>query len=305
MTGGTTSKGRVLVTGRHGFTGRYVAQELEAAGWEVWGMGSALPADPGPTDRAADLTDPEALKALTQEVRPDAVVHLAAVAFVAHGSIDDFYRVNLIGTRHLLGALADGGFGGKGVVLASSANVYGNTRVSPIPETATPAPANDYAVSKLAMEQVARLFAARLPITVTRPFNYTGAGQDPKFLVPKIVSHFRDRADRIELGNLDVARDFSDVRDVARAYALLLGNAEARGRTVNICSGRATALGEIIDLCREITGHDIEVAVNPDFVRTDEIKTLNGDPALLQSLAGPLDRYPLDETLRWMLDSAA
>jgi nucleoside-diphosphate-sugar epimerase len=294
---------RVLITGRYGFTGRYAADALSAAGWEVWGLGSQLPEDAGATDRVADLTDRASLARAIGEIRPDAVLHLAAVAFVAHGDVDDFYQVNLIGTRNLLGVLADGGHGKSGVVLASSANVYGNTRMSPISEAAIPAPANDYAVSKLAMEHVAQLFAERLPITIARPFNYTGVGQDPKFLVPKIVSHFRDRAARMELGNLDVARDFSDVRDVAQAYSALLGSEKARGETVNICSGRATALGEIIDMCRVITGHDLEVAVNPDFVRADEIKTLNGDRSHLEALTGASERHALEDTLRWMLNA--
>lgn len=294
---------RVLITGRYGFTGRYAADALSAAGWEVWGLGSQLPQDAGATDRVADLTDRASLVSAIDEIRPDAVLHLAAVAFVAHGDVDDFYQVNLIGTRNLLGVLADGDHGQSGVVLASSANVYGNTRMSPISEAAVPAPANDYAVSKLAMEHVAQLFAERLPITIARPFNYTGVGQDPKFLVPKIISHFRDRAARMELGNLDVARDFSDVRDVAQAYCALLGSEKAKGETVNICSGRATALGEIIDMCRVITGHDLEVAVNPDFVRADEIKTLNGDRSHLEALTGSSERHALEDTLRWMLSA--
>ncbi len=293
---------RVLITGRYGFTGRYAADALSAAGWEVWGLGSQLPEDAGATDRVADLTDRASLARAIGEIRPDAVLHLAAVAFVAHGDVDDFYQVNLIGTRNLLGVLADGGHGKSGVVLASSANVYGNTRMSPISEAAIPAPANDYAVSKLAMEHVAQLFAERLPITIARPFNYTGVGQDPKFLVPKIVSHFRDRAARMELGNLDVARDFSDVRDVAQAYCALLGSEKAKSETVNICSGRATALGEIIDMCRAITGHDLKVAVNPDFVRADEIKTLNGDRSHFEVLIGSSKRHSLENTLRWMLN---
>lgn len=294
---------RVLITGRHGFTGQYVAQELTEAGWDVWGLANSRPEASGPDtscDRIADLTDPDALSAALDEIRPDAVVHLAAIAFVAHGSVEDFYRVNLVGTRNLLGALANGGYAQAGVVLASSANVYGNTRVSPIPETANPSPANDYAVSKLAMEYVSRLFAGRLPIVVTRPFNYTGKGQDALFLVPKIVAHFRERAPQIELGNLDVARDFSDVRDVAHVYRALL-EADAWGETVNICSGRAIELGAIIAMCREITGHDMDVTVNPAFVRADEIKTLSGDPALLTQLIGPYRRHSLMETLRWML----
>lgn len=295
------AKGRVLVTGRHGFTGHYVAEALATAGWEVWGGCSHPTEAMNSFDRVADLTDASSVTEMVSDIRPDAVVHLAGIAFVGHGSVDDFYQVNLLGTRNLLDALSKRGHGKSGVVLASSANVYGNTRVSPIPESTLPAPANDYAVSKLAMEYVAKLFAAQLPIAITRPFNYTGVGQDPKFLVPKIVSHFRQRASRIELRNLDVARDFSDVRDVAAVYAALLDGRTIGGETVNICSGRAIALGDIVDMCRAITGHDIEVAVNPAFVRADEIKSLHGDPSSLENVMGGVERYRFEDTLRWML----
>lgn len=297
------AKGRVLVTGRHGFTGRYVAEALASAGWEVWGGCSHPTEAMSSFDKVADLTDATSVTQMVNDVRPDAVVHLAGIAFVGHGSVDDFYQVNLLGTRNLLDALSKRGHGQSGVVLASSANVYGNTRVSPISENTPPAPANDYAVSKLAMEYAAKLFATQLPVAITRPFNYTGVGQDAKFLVPKIVSHFRQRAPRIELGNLDVARDFSDVRDVAAVYAALLDGRTIGGETVNICSGRAIALGEIIDMCRAITGHNLDVVVNPAFVRTDEIKTLNGDPSRVETLLGGLDRHRFEDTLRWMLEA--
>ncbi|MCV6584947.1 MAG: GDP-mannose 4,6-dehydratase [Marinibacterium sp.] len=291
-----------MVTGRYGFTGRFVAEELARSGWEVWGIGTHAPAEADPQFRTADLTDAAALADAVADIRPDAVVHLGAIAFVAHGNASDFYQVNVIGTRNLLGVLADGGYGQHGIVLASSANIYGNSLRSPISETADPAPTNDYAVSKLSMELVARLFMDRLPIIVTRPFNYTGRGQDEKFLLPKIVSHFRARAPRIELGNIDVARDFSDVRDVAKAYRSLL-DAAPSGETVNICSGRATALQDVIAMCRTATGHDIEVAVNPAFVRSGEIKTLNGDSSRLEKLVGRFERHELIDTLRWMLDA--
>ena len=297
------AKGRVLVTGRHGFTGRYVAEALASAGWEVWGGCSHPTEAMNSFDKVAELTDATSVTQMVNDVRPDAVVHLAGIAFVGHGSVDDFYQVNLLGTRNLLDALSKSGHGQSGVVLASSANVYGNTRVSPIAEGTAPAPANDYAVSKLAMEYMAKLFATQLPIAITRPFNYTGVGQDPKFLVPKIVSHFRQRAARIELGNLDVARDFSDVRDVAAVYATLLDGRTIGGETVNICSGRAIALGDIIDMCRSITGHNLDVVVNPAFVRADEIKTLNGDPSRVEKLLGGLDRHRFEDTLRWMLEA--
>jgi GDP-6-deoxy-D-talose 4-dehydrogenase len=115
--------------------------------------------------------------------------------------------------------------------------------------------------------------------------------------------HFRDRAPRIELGNLDVARDFSDVRDVARVYSGLLNAKHARNEIVNICSGRAVSLGSIIDMCRSFTGHDLEVNVNPAFVRSDEIKTLNGDPSHLEMLVGRLMHHRFEDTLHWMLEA--
>lgn len=293
-------KGRVLVTGRYGFTGQYVARALTSAGWQVWGGCSHPTKEMGPFDRVADLTHAASVNEMISDIRPDAVVHLAGIAFVGHGSVDDFYHINVLGTRNLMDALTKGGHGKSGVVLASSANIYGNTRESPISESTPPAPANDYAVSKLAMEYVAKLFSNQFPITITRPFNYTGVGQDPKFLVPKIVSHFRQRAPKIELGNLDVARDFSDVRDVAAVYAAVLDR-RSSGDTINICSGRAIALGEIIDMCGSITDHAIEVTVNPAFVRADEIKTLHGDPSRVASIVGGVERHRFEETLEWML----
>lgn len=292
--------GRVLITGRYGFTGQYVADEMAQAGWDVWGLGATAPRSADPRYVVADLTDQSALSAALDQIQPDAVIHLAAIAFVGHGAAEDFYKVNVIGTRMLLEAVAQSGSGQAGVVLASSANIYGNSDQSPLAETALPNPVNDYAVSKLSMEYMAQLFADRLPLVIARPFNYTGCGQDDKFLIPKIVAHYRTKAATIALGNLDVARDFSDVRDVARAYRLLL-NPDLAGQRINICSGQATSLQEIVDMCRDLTGHALEVTVNPAFVRANEIKTLTGDPRLLNARTALGPRYPLQDTLAWML----
>ena len=213
---------RVLETGLGGFTGRYVQAALEQRGWEVWGLG-VQPAPAGAQRYLqADLLDGAALAHAVAQASPQAVIHLAAIAFVGHGDANAFYRVNLLGTRHLLAALAALPRPPARVLLASSANVYGNQTEGMLDESTPPQPANDYAVSKLAMEHMACLWAAHLPITIVRPFNYTGVGQPADFLLPKIVAHFRRRADRIELGNLDVWRDFSDVRAVADAYSRLI-----------------------------------------------------------------------------------
>lgn len=294
---------RVLITGCQGFTGRHLAARLDTEGYEVLGSCSRPehcsqhPVIPArrlfPLDLAAS---PDQIRGALERIRPDAVIHLAALAFVAHGSPDDFYRVNLLGTRHLLAALADLPAPPRKVILASSANIYGNSRSGQLDEDTPPAPANDYAVSKLAMEQMARLWQDRLPILITRPFNYTGPGQAEHFLVPKIVRHFVQRAPVLELGNLDVSRDFSDIRAIVAAYAGLLASPVETG-TYNICSGQSLSLQDILEICARVTGHQPEIRVNPAFVRAGEVRELCGDPARLRSILPHWRPVPLRETL--------
>ena len=296
---------RTLVTGAAGFTGRYLTSLLAGRGHEVHGVVHHDPDEPVRDAGAlhlADLADRNAILRVVEQVRPECVVHLAAIAFVGHDDIDEMYRANVVGTRQLLDVLAGLDSAPRSIIVASSANVYGNTRSGVLDEAMLPAPANDYGVSKVAAEYVGRLYADRLPLITTRPFNYTGRGQAEHFLIPKIIAHARRRAPVIELGNLDVARDFSDVRTVVDAYARLLDCPAAIGGTFNICSGRAVTLRDILDLVASLNGHRPEVRVNPALVRADEVKTLSGSSAKLEAAIGKLDGIDLAETLRWMLD---
>lgn len=289
---------RALITGLRGFTGHYLAQELTAAGYRVFG--TALPGEPGGPDIiTVDLCDRAAVAAMVEQVQPDVVAHLAGIAFVGHANVDLIYRVNIVATRNLLEALAAQRHQPSSVLLASSANIYGNACAGIIDESVQPAPANDYAVSKLAMENMAQLWMDKLPITIVRPFNYTGVGQDENFLLPKIVAHFRKAARVIELGNTAIARDFSDVRMVATSYRRLLAVSPA-GQAFNVCSGAAYSLGGVIELMSGIAGYQIEVQVNPAFVRAKDVLTLAGSNHKLTSVIGQLAPTPLAETLRWM-----
>ena len=290
---------RVLVTGSEGFTGRYVCDEFAGAGWEVWGAG-VQPKPDNPRYLNINLLQPETLGLISERVKPHVVVHLAASAFVAEADPAAFYNVNLMGTRHLLEALSAATTPPLCTILASSANVYGNSILEVLDETSPTHPANDYAVSKLAMEYLAKTYMDRLGIVITRPFNYAGVGQEPRYLIPKIVGHFKGRASHIELGNTDVARDFSDVRDVARAYRLL-SEAQPLGETFNLCSGEATALKTCIQMASEITEHDMDVRINPDFARANEVKTLRGSSEKLYHATGWERRYAIRDTLEWML----
>jgi GDP-6-deoxy-D-talose 4-dehydrogenase len=288
---------RVLLTGVNGFTGKYVRAELEAAGYTV--IGAVVGAASGTHEVTLDITSLDNCRRVMETVRPDYLIHLAAISFVQHADAEAFYRVNVIGTLNLLQAMVDAKLSPRRVLIASSANIYGNAKAEVITEEQSPQPVNHYAVSKLAMEYMVRTWCDRLPIVITRPFNYTGVGQEPHFLIPKIVSHFVRRAPMIELGNLDVEREFSDVRMVASAYRRLIEDAPA-GEIFNICSGVAYSLAEVLAMMAKIAGYTIEVTVNPAFTRPNEVKRLVGSPKKLHDLVGHIETIPLPKTLDWM-----
>ena len=281
---------RMLVTGADGFTGVHFVKQASEAGYEVFEFN-------------ADLTNPVAVQNQVNEAQPDVVVHLAAISFVGHDKASAFYDVNVIGTLNLLDALLKLPKLPLRVLLASSANVYGNCELSPISETQAPAPLNHYAMSKLAMEHLAKTYADRLPLFFVRPFNYTGPGQVESFVIPKLVAHFKRRAATVELGNLNVEREYNDVRMVTETYLKLLDKAAA-GEIYNICSGKTYTLHQVIDALVELTGYQIVVVVNPAFVRANELHRLCGDASKLHKTIGTHDPIVLQNTLRWMLESS-
>ena len=299
-------KERLFINGAEGFTGLYLTDAALAAGWEVHAFVRGRhpwPATAGLSIYRGDLLDVASLSSALQQARPTKVAHLAAIAFVATNDIESMYRVNVVGTRNLLHALSQFDERPLATMVVSSANIYGNRTSGALGENAPFDPVNDYAVSKVATEYVSALYHDQLPLIITRPFNYTGVGQSIDFLVPKIIDHVRRRAPYIELGRIDVERDFSDVRDVAARYLRLLSSSQALGRTFNICSGRAYSLLHIVQTACDIAGHQMEIRVNPKFVRDADVKTLLGDATKLQSAIGPDSPRPLEETLRWMMVS--
>ena len=285
-----SSHGRVLVTGLGGFTGTHLTPLLEQRGYEVVRAG----------EPDFDLLREDSIAALVEAAQPEYVIHLAAISFVAHQDARAVYAVNTVGTTSLLSALERIAPRLRNVVLASTSQVYGNATDDPITESTPTAPISHYACSKLAMEFMARNFFDRLPILITRPFNYIGRGQAPQFLLPKLIDHFRRRAAVIELGNLDVERDFLDVRSVADAYVRLL-DSSLQSKAVNIASGVGRSLTSILDDLTHITGHRPKTAVNTALVRRNEIRRMVGSNDRLQQTIGPLRYSDFEATLRWML----
>lgn len=280
---------KVLITGAEGFTGRYLKSHLQLAGYSVFGLSS-------------DLTDREAVFNEVFSISPDFVLHFAAISFAAESDVDLIYRVNVVGSLNLLDSLCKLKKPIRKVVLASSATVYGNVDASILSEAECPKPLNHYGCSKLAMEHMAQNYFNKLPIVITRPFNYTGVGQAEHFLIPKIVKAYQSGRKDIELGNLDVSREFNDVRDICAIYQSLLED-EVHSYTVNLCSGKAISLLHILELMNHISGYEINVTVNPDFVRENEIKSLSGDVSKLKNSVHPSYNFQIEDTLRWMYTS--
>ena len=285
------TKRTVLIFGAGGFTGRHLADSLSKSG--RWIVEDARA-------QGADLTDIGSLARAVDSARPDAVINLAARSSVTESHLRLLYDVNAFGWRNLLTVLVERQFQGR-VIFASSANIYGNKTDGLIVEQRPPDPANHYGLSKVLAERFSLLDGVGLDLVTTRPFNCIGVGQAPGFLVPKLVAHFAERRPRIELGALDVERDFVDIRDAAAAYTLLL-EADAPPPVVHIASGCAVSIQALIDILRGLTGHAMEVAVNQAFMRPNDLRYQCGDVSRLASL-GFIPRYTVTDTLSWMLNA--
>jgi nucleoside-diphosphate-sugar epimerase len=292
---------KILLTGASGFTGQHFITLANSLGYQCVALcHKSTDQVNGCTDViVADLANKTVLKEKLAKIKPDYVVHLAAISFVAHSDAALIYQTNLQGTINLLDSLIELKHPVKKVLLASSGNVYGNNEQLPIDELMPASPVNDYGVSKYAMELAASVRFNQLPIIMIRPFNYTGVGQADNFLIPKIVSAFKKKESAIELGNLDVARDFSDVRDVVSVYLKLL-ESDVKSEVFNVCTGKATSLLDVISMLNNLAGYQINVSVNPDFVRENEIKKLFGSNKKLVGVIGEYQDYQFEDTLQWM-----
>ena len=284
-----------MVTGARGFTGIHITEMAQKQGIKVIALES-------------NLNDEKALNKEITQISPDYVAHLAGISFVASKDHEAFYRVHALGTSNLLQALTKLQTAPKKILLASSATVYGNSPNHLSVEDQPLTPIDHYAISKVAMEDMAKTFFNRLPIVIARPFNYTGPGQKGNFLIPKLVDHFAKRESFIELGNLNIEREFNDVNMICDAYLKLLELGKAN-EIYNVCSGQARSLQFVVDTLKKITGHAIEIRVNPDFVRASEVHRMVGSPEKLkQLLAGnglSLQIPALEDTFKKMLDASS
>jgi GDP-4-dehydro-6-deoxy-D-mannose reductase len=288
-----------LITGGGGFVGHHLGELLRAAGDQVVSV-----------DLEVDVADPGAIRAAVAEARPEAIYHLAALTHV--GESWDFpaevLRVNVLGTASVLAA-ARAEREPPVVLVVSSAEVYGSVAPDelPIDETMPLRPLSPYAASKAAAEQLA-LQAWRgygQPVIVVRPFNHVGPGQAPTFavsaLAKRIVEAQRSGSSTVAAGTLTARRDFTDVRDVVRAYRSLVVEGTT-GEIYNVCSGHDIAVSEVAYRLCALAGADVELVDDPTLVRSVDLPVLRGDYGRLAADTGWKPEIPFDDTLADVLE---
>lgn len=289
---------KILVTGLSGFVGQQLQQHPQIATWHLL------------DNNRLELLDPASLAEMLQKDRPDAVIHLAGQTFVpeAFRAPQQTFEVNLLGTLNLLQALKQSGFCGS-FLYVSSGDVYGQVDEGdlPIRETLLPRPRNPYAVSKVAAELLCLQWSYLEPwrIMVARPFNHIGPGQRSDFVIPGVARQLARirrglQAPRIEVGDVDVTRDFLDVRDVLDAYFHLLDRGR-NGEIYNVCSGMEYRVRDLIEQMVSIAGVEVELVQDPARLRPSEQRRVAGSSWKLQQQTGWKSGISITETLKSVL----
>jgi GDP-4-dehydro-6-deoxy-D-mannose reductase len=298
---------RALVTGGAGFAAQWLERSLLERGWNVVAAGLGVPPQTSVLSEAerrsiywieADVRRTADITHALDAAQPDAVFHLAGIAFVPAAATDpaDTYEVNVVGTVRLLAAVdqrRQGGVLDPVVLVVGSGEQYGRHDPAELPllETAAQCPLSVYAASKAAQEIVA-LHAARaqgMRVIATRSFNHSGPGQAPHFLLPALVARALEaRADgrqRVAIGNRAPIRDYLHAEDVAAAY---VGLAERGlpGEVYNVCSGEGVTVGELAADVLQRVGVRADITIDPSLVRPVDLPALVGSPAKLQRATG-------------------
>ena len=295
---------KLLITGEDGFVGSHIRAMEQAIradfGWELV-----------PAPAAYDLRDQASLDALIAATRPDGVIHLAGISFVPDSFKDPEFtlQINLVGTLHLLQALKTCGFTGP-LLFVSSGDVYGrlDPKDLPVDETHLPRPSNPYAVSKFAAEALCRQWAQTegCNILIARPFNHIGAGQREDFVLASMARQIvrigrKLQEPLIQVGDIDVTRDFLDVRDVIGAYLHLLDKGQ-NGEIYNVCSGKEWRVRDLILRLQRLAGVEAQLQQDPARFRPSEQRRVVGSNRKLTEATGWKQNHVLDETLNIILE---
>jgi GDP-4-dehydro-6-deoxy-D-mannose reductase len=287
---------RVLVTGAGGFVGVHLVRHLEEQGDEVVQLERTID--------GIDIADAPALTDAVVSAKPEAVYHLAGAADVggSWSAPRETFVANAVGTLNVLEASREAGAGR--VLAVTSADVYGRVTEAELPlgEGSPLRPVSPYAASKVAADAVAQQawLGHRLPVIRVRAFNHLGPGQSDRFVAPSLAARIarneRDGGDEVPIGNMTPLRDVTDVRDVVRAYRLLVEAGEP-GAVYNVCRGEAFSVRQIAEALLGMASRPMRLVADPDLQRPVDIPVLVGDNTALRRATGWEPTIPLDQTL--------
>ena len=320
-----SSRRSALVTGAAGFVGQWLCRALLEQGWDVVGAGVSAQPTGGILTREereavrwilADIRHQSDVDRAVSAARPDVIFHLAGISFVPEAQSDPVlaHEINVLGAARLLHEARvrrRAGTLDPVVLVVGSAEQYGRGEVGRVrPETDAQAPLTVYAASKAAQEIIALepFRSDGLRVLATRSFNHSGAGQADNFLLPALVRRafaLRNAPDpRLRIGNTDTVRDFLHVRDVVRAYLLLVERG-VPGEVYNVCSGIGQRVGDLARRVLAAVGADATVEVDPALVRKVEIPWLVGDPAKLHGTTGWTPTLTCDDIIADLINATS
>ena len=295
---------KALITGVSGFVGDYLAKELLLHNYEVYGMDIIEKKVTNVKFFKVDLLNQGEVSRTVDLINPDVIFHLAAQSSVKKGWEEPelTFDVNVNGTRNVLDAAGDK----IKVLVVGSADIYGVPKEVPLKETTELRPVSPYGKSRLEQEKLAQEYCKNgFQIVMSRSFSHTGPGQLPIFVcsdfAKQVVEIEGGRRKEVMTGNLDVRRDFSDVRDIVSAYSLAIEKCRI-GEVYNICSGNAFSVKEILDILAGMSDAEIEVKQDKGKIRKRDIPIMIGDNTKFCSETGWKAKIPLKQTLRDLLD---
>lgn len=286
------AKKKIIIIGSTGFIGRYVTQlMLSRDDVDVYEG----------RDLGIDLLNIGSLEKAIDATKPDVLVNLAAISDLGRYPLAKIYESNAYCIVKIVELLQSIKFQGR-FINTSSSLVYGIPERNPVSEKFDPKPRHHYSNAKAMVDSLFSILGNDLDLLSVRPFNCVGFGQSDRYVVPKLISHFKNKKKFIELGSIDNKRDFVDVRDVARMYEIVCFSRPDKTNIINFCSGRGTSVRDMVNCLQDISEHHIKIIENESLIRNGDLYDSVGDISIIEGLGFSLD-HSIKDTLLWLYKS--
>jgi nucleoside-diphosphate-sugar epimerase len=285
-------KRKIIIIGSTGFVGSYVTRLMRSRNdvnvYEARDIG-------------IDLLDIRSIEKAIDTMKPDIIINLAAISDLDRYPLSKIYESNAYSIVRIIELLQDINFQGR-FINTSSSLVYGVPEKNPVSENFGLKPRHHYSSAKAMIDSMFSILGNDLDVLSVRPFNCFGCGQPDRYVVPKLITHFKNKKKFIELGSIDNKRDFVDIRDVARMYELVCFSRPDTSNIINFCSGIGTTVREMVNGLSDISGHTIEIREDKSLIRNGDLYDSVGDVSIIKSLGFSFD-HSIKDTLLWLYEA--